>query len=311
MNMSIEQRYHSGDVTGWRPDPAFAQKIFAANRLPNVKTATATIAKHIELRDVCLWRYLRQAFSETIKIEYRPQFQKNGTCVGQDLAVCCDVIMAVQHVTQGITFPGRAAVAGTYAGGRVDAANQPGWWEGSNNSWVVEWLTKIGGVLLKKDIGLPEDALDQDEQLAMRWTATREGVPRDRETLAKQRPVKGYSLCESAEDCAVAINLGAAICTASNLIPTGQRDSKGISKCRRSGGHSVMVDGFRLEDFSFWYQNSWNGWSGGAPWAPDEPEGGCGISRQDLDDICAQGDTYAIWGVEDPEEAYENFHIRV
>ena len=127
-----------------------------------------------------------EACAEESKVKYNWRYQKRGTCVGQAASTAAEIVMAVAWLVFDKKFPGRAAVATSYAGSRVEVAGQPGNWDGSNGSWVAEFVTKWGVALLS-ELGLQEDELDADERLAVQWAASRSGVPDKFEKIARER----------------------------------------------------------------------------------------------------------------------------
>lgn len=301
----IADAYYKGEMSCAGADPIHQSKFMAANPTPLL----CDVAPHLlELahdksrrRDTFLDRVLLQelrTFHKDPTYKWIPQYQRRGTCVGQDLKLCCDTLLGIDTSFHFRKFPGRAAVAGTYTGGRVEVAGRPGSWDGSWNSVTAEWCTR-GGVLLLKDLGLPDDSRDADEQYAVRWTATREGIPREYEDHADNIVVQRAVKMTNFEDCAACIMSGGVVATASNLIPTGKKDKHGFSPVRRSGGHSVAARGVRFDIPGLRYDNSWSGnWgSSGGKYPDDQPAGSVWITADEATAICRQGDTYGLWGV--------------
>lgn len=257
------------------------------------------------LREVFGWRPLRIALERHGLPKWRCQFQKRGTCVGQGAKQIGDGLLALDYVLHGRPFPGRCAVAGMYPGSRVDVAGRPGTWDGSTGSWVTKWATERGGLLLLKHIGLPEDSLDEDERLAVKWCASREGVPTDLEDDARERVVAVGTLCRSTEELTAGLNAGGLLLQCSNLIASGRRDSRGYSPVRRSGGHCQVTDSCRgiqgRDSEGFWQQNSWDAsWGSGGRYQDDDPPGGVWIDRDGLQAQLNQRDSYLWFGVNGP-----------
>lgn len=256
------------------------------------------------LRDVFTWRARTIALEKHGLPKWRPQYQKRGTCVGQGAKLGADDLMALAYVLNGVPFPGRAAVAGMYPGSRVDVGGQPGRWDGSTGSWVNKWALQ-GGILLLKQVNLAEDSRDEDEQLAVRWTVSRDGVPREYEEHAKERIVAFGTLCRNTEELTAGQNAGGVLVQCSNLIPSGKRDSNGYSKVRRSGGHCQLVDGCRdirgRVAEGYLEQNSWSEQFGDGPvWPEDQPDGSVWIDRDDMQAQLDQRDSYLWFGVNGP-----------
>lgn len=284
--------YQEDRFKAWKPDQAHAAAYLARSRCPDFETA-APRAMEAPDRDTFLWRFCMLAF-EKAGIRWRPQYQKRGTCVGQGYKLGGDTVLAKHAVLFGKKFPGRCAVAGTYPGGRVDVAGQPGSWDGSNGSWTIEWVLKWG-LLLLNGVGLTEDSRDEDERLALRWCASRQGVPAAEETLAKKRPIRYGPRVRQARECAKILQAGNPVVECSNLIASGRRDRNGFSPVSRSGGHCQLVWAVRFNPMGFLIQNSWSeDWGSGPKWPDDQPDGSVWVDEGEMQAILNQGDTYAM-----------------
>lgn len=257
------------------------------------------------LHEVFAWRARVKAFERKTGKKWRPQYQQRGTCVGQGGKLAADDLMALAWALHGVEFPGAAAVAGMYPGSRVDVGGQPGRWDGSTGSWLNTWVTQRGGILLLNAIGLPEDSRNEDEQMAVRWCASREGVPAEYEDDAKVRVVAVGVRCSTTEELTVGLNSEGVLVQCSNLIATGRRDANGYSPLKRSGGHCQLVDGCRgiqgRDAEGFWEQNSWSEqWGSGGKYVDDQPDGGVWIHRSEMQAQLDQRDSYMWFGVNGP-----------
>ena len=240
--------------------------------------------------DTDLLEILQLICIEAGRPEWRIKYQRRGTCVGQAAATCADIVMAVSHLAAGNKFPGRASVATMYAGSRVESGGQPGFWDGSNGSWVAKWANKWGVALLE-ELGLDDTNRQDDERLGIRWASSRYGVPEEFESLSQERPIVMTPLVTNTDEAAVAIEGGAPIIDCSNLIPTGKTDSSGLSPVRRSGGHATVFAAVRYHSGTkdFLYLNSWS-----EDWGD---KGMVWISERDAQRILDQRDSYAFIGV--------------
>lgn len=248
-------------------------------------------------RDVFLYRYLFAALGGANK--WRPQYQKRGTCVGQGGKLGGDAVIGINHVFGGGPFPGRIAVAPLYAGSRVDIGKQPGSWDGSTGFWLVQWMTRFGVVLLK-DLDLAEDSRDEDERIAVRWTASREGVPPKIEDVARQLPIKDSYVVRTPDEAEVAIDAGCPIVRCSSLIASGRRGKYGVSRVSNQGGHCELVWAkFYVDGKRLWNeQNSWSEqWGSGERYPEDMPPGSVNLTDGDFAKILASGDCHALVGV--------------
>lgn len=272
-----------------------------ANANPQFRTRLASVANARGLeakpRDVFLYRYLFTALGGADR--WRPQYQKRGTCVGQGGKLGVDLVIAINHLFGGGRFPGRSAVAPLYAGSRVDIGKQPGRWDGSTGFWLVRWMKEFGVVLLNA-LDLPEDSLDEDENLGVRWTADREGVPTRYEDLARIMPVTETYVVETVDEAEVAIDAGCPIVRCSDLIASGTRGRHGISRVSRQGGHCELVWAkFYVDGQRLWNeQNSWSArWGTGERYPHDMPPGSVNLTDSDFAKILSSGDCHALVGI--------------
>lgn len=286
--------------SGWKPPTEEDYKALETTRGASSIDLEELMA--VPARDTYLWPYLHLALKKYHKdpnYVWRPQYQKYGTCVGQASKLAADILMAINSILYGEEFPGRAAVAGSYTFARVEVAGQPGRWEGANGVNAATAFCKFG-VLLLKHINLPDDALDADENLAMKWTASRQGVPQIYEDMAQNLLVRDVVAPTSVKMAAKLIQGGSPQFVGTNYIPTGRRNSAGISPVARSrGGHEMCCDGVIYhgeEPYVFHIQNSWNDWGSGGVNPTDMPIGSVWVSAEDYGKMIGQGDVSSIIG---------------
>lgn len=282
-------------------------------------SAPSLLAQFPDYRNAARLNTRLTRFGRQVYGDYKPQFQKSGTCTGQGGKLCWDLLQATTAILYGNTrlinqslpsgvrvvpYSGgifnRASVAGGYAGGKVEIAGQPTRGEGASVSWIAEMYTKYGALLLK-DMSLPEDATDEDEQLAMKWAASRAGIPDQLEGLMAPYRLKCAPRVTDTEEAAMAIANGFPVLIGSSLIPTGKRNSEGISPVRSYSGHAVAVTGVRFTStssdrpYAFEYQNSWGQWGDGPLWEDClASEGSVWIDTEDMQAILSGGDSYAF-----------------
>jgi len=245
---------------------------------------------------LALWTVLKQRGQR-----WKPQYQKYGTCVGQALKLALDHLAALNTLLSLSQWEGRFSVAGAYTFSRVEIGGQPGRWEGSNGYQAAAGAMKYGCLLLS-DIGLPDDDLDNDENLAMKWTASRQGVPQEYEDKAGRILVLDVVTPDSIMLAAKLIQAGSPQIVGTTYIPTGQRNADGISPCRRSrGGHEMCVDGVRYKNGQPWcfhQQNSWSeNWGSGPAYPVDMPPGGVWISAADYWQQIQDRDSSSLIGI--------------
>lgn len=240
-----------------------------------------------------------------LEVEEDHSYVANGiavhNCVGQATKKACDILMALYAMIYGLKFPGRSSVAGAYTFSRVEVAGQPGRWEGSNGYWSAAGLIRFG-ILLLKDLGLDEEATDADEQLAMKWVASKQGVPSNFENKAENQMVQGTISPENVKHAAKLIQVGLPQFVGTTYLPTGKCDARGVSPCKRTrGGHEMCLDSviWNGDEPAFFLQHqSWfTGWASGPKMVPDQPAEAVWISARDYGIQLQDGDANAIYGV--------------
>ena len=285
--LDVEDAYRSGKMSGWTPDPDFAR----LNPLPLFTNAAPKLSA--AGKETFLYRALQHFVPD-----WSPQYQKRGTCVGQGAKLAGDTLEAVFCKLEGATWVGRASVAGMYAGSRVEIAGQPGRWDGSNGSWVAKYVEKYG-MLLLKDIGLPEDSLDADENLATKWAASREGIPKEFEDFAKKYPITITAQVTNFDEAAAAIENGYCIVNCSNRIPSSKKDKDGFASASRGGGHCQIFWAVRYGNRpGLLQQNSWsaNFAKSGGKYPEDQPAGSVWHDVAECNRILGQGDSFSFAG---------------
>lgn len=293
----IAEMYHNGTLSNVL-DNGNGARFMAANPLRDFWSTEAGQAmlatSAAKRRDVFLWRPLTDVLKKHGQ-SFNVQYQRRGTCVGQGTKGLADRLLALRHLIYGDQWLGRAAVAGTYAGGRVEIGKSPGRWDGSNCIWSCEWLTK--GVLLLKDLGLADDSEWDDEKLAVDWAASRSGIPEQYETIARTRRSAKVVPIRSPDELEAAIDHFMPAVTCGPMLGTGSRGQYGVMQIRRGGGHCELIDGkFWIDGKRYFHrQNSWSEeWGSGPRYPDDMPAGSYNLTDDQIETILRSGDINAV-----------------
>lgn len=297
----LVDRYFHFDVEGWTPDLEFQEAYGAANPYDNFSAVAGDLMEY-EKKPAFLYRMMETAYQAARPgFKRRPQFQKSGTCVGQMAKNGADFLMARAALLRGIKIPGRSAVCGTYAGSRVEVGGGRIRGDGSNGSWAVKFMLDWGVLLQEHVPMLPQDSIDEDERLAVKWGAPGQGVPSEYEEKAKAFPMKSSSRCRNFDEAAAAIRNGYPVFCCSTLLPARQRDSHGFSRYSRGGGHATLWIGYRPEDKGpegILDLNSWGDFYTGGSYPDDMPKDATWRNRESVDAACASGDCHIISDLE-------------
>ena len=316
----VSKKYEQG-LRGWQPFAGGLKSAAAGDA--TYLDASALLAKWKDQPRVDTFLYREvQAMYDAIKHPWEVRWQNYGTCVGQGITECTLGLMA-RRVNEGIdVWQGEPCVAGTYAGGRVNIANQAGRWEGSNGNWSIKFLQKYG-VLLRKHVGLSDDGTDaetKDEELAIKWTNSRQGVPVD--MLAKAAPFKvafWTYLDGEPEDVGLFLQNGFYVTHGSSywVNPGMTGDDNGICRAvSQRGGHQQCWMGVRWDGSGHLMaaldRNSWGASYGKTVkrrYPDDQPPGTVWEDRESVRARMKSGEVIAFAGPGGFESAKIDYHL--
>jgi hypothetical protein len=182
-----------------------------------------------------------------------------------------------------------------YAGSRVEVGKGQITGDGSTGAWVVEFVTKWGVIPRGKHLDGKYDLSKYDEARCRAWG--RSGVPDDLEPIAKESPVKGYSLVTSFAEADKAIRQGYPVVVCSGQGFRMARDADGFCPPSGTWYHCMTFigarGGKRPGPFCL---NSWGPKAHTGPRFPaDAPEGGFWVDSALADKMLKQWrDSYAL-----------------
>ena len=132
--------------TGWRNDPAAVAATIAQDRIVSMSQA-APLKQWDGKTTINLGRYMD-------KVHGRGTWTLNqgscGSCVAFGAAISIDTLLAIDHVENGATYPGRTDPMTIYGGSRVQIGGGKVWGQGSVGAWAAKWLKDYGVLLQKK-----------------------------------------------------------------------------------------------------------------------------------------------------------------
>lgn len=291
---------------GWKPDPRATDRYITNTRRPFLwqKMQSRIIGSSKGCR-VLLYKYLERALGKTID----PHDQMIGDCVGQGYGIGVDTLSATQIHGIGLAekFVAKASTEFIYAGSRYEIGylrhGSPKMLrgDGSYGVYAAEFLRDYGA-LVRGRYGR-HDLREYDARLARTWG--REGVPDELEPEAKKHPIRSYALVRSYIECRDAIANGYPVifCSSIGFNPEcrdhnpGGRDSMGF--LHRCGTWFHCMAGLGVDDNErpgVLIMNSWGpNWVGG-PKRLGQPDGSFWVDAKTIDEICSQGDSFAISG---------------
>jgi hypothetical protein len=233
-------------------------------------------------------------FVYCIEVEKDHNFICNGiginNCVSHATRNACDISRAVEidEHSEKESWVARGATEGIY-GAR-------GWaGQGMSCSRAAEFVSKIGGILVRKEYKGVVDLTKYNGNLGAGWGGR--GLPDKVIDLANDHQIKTVSLIRNIEEArdALANGYGLSVCSSYGFNST--RDKKGFAKVSGSWAHAMAwtaCDDTNGE-LAFLVQNSWGKWNdGGHPeWGPI-PDGSFLIHSDVAAGMLAQNGAYAF-----------------
>lgn len=213
---------------GWLYDEAAVSAHIEKHKVPAFGSTPAGRAALAGDGDVYLWDAAKKVTGAVLPARDQGQV---GSCTSFGTASAVEHLLCVQIASgRGGTYRDLAQEV-IYAGSRVEVGKGQITGDGSTGAWVVEFVTKWGVVPRGRHLNGKYDLTKYDEARCRAWGRT--GVPDDLEPVAKESPVKGYSLVTTFAEADKAIRQGYPVVVCSGQGFRMQRDADGF--CAPSG----------------------------------------------------------------------------
>lgn len=231
-------------------------------------------------------------YKSVLKFDKNPynERQTTGDCVSHATRNACDLSRAVEidlH-NEKESWIARGATEGIY-GAR-------GWaGQGMSCSRAAEFVSKIGGILVRKDYKGVIDLSKYNGNLGAGWGGR--GLPDKVLDLANDHQIKTVSLVRTIEEARDALANGYGLSVCSNYGFSSTRDKKGFAKTSGNWAHAMawIACDDTTGDLSFLVQNSWGKWNdGGHPEWGQIPDGSFLIHSDVAAGMLAQNGAYAF-----------------
>lgn len=217
--------------------------------------------------------------------------QTTGDCVSHSTRNACDVSRAVEIDIKGegeswVTRSATEAIYGCRGHGG----------QGMSCSRAAQFVSKTGGVILRKNYPGVVDLSTYNSSIGTRWGSS--GVPRNVVEVADDHQIKTVSVVRTVEEARDAIANGYAISVCSGYGFSRTRDSKGISNRSGSWSHAMAWTAMddtreRYDETLFLVQNSWGKWNSG-PKVHGQPDGSFWIRERDASGMLSGGGSYVL-----------------
>lgn len=281
------------ELFGWQPDPFGAENFVASLPHPTFSSAAPGLVAD-EKKDVFLGQYLLDLMPS-----WKRWSQPIGSCVGWGTSLSCDILAACDILLrkEPEMFGGRTLEASVYGLSRVEARglsiNRGG--DGSTGFHAAKAIRDFGTLHYGVDYsGRRYEKVSGD--LERDWG--RNGLPNELEEIAKQRSVREVTLVQNFKEFAASISNGYPVFICSN---------RGFSMTMKDGFlspsgvwmHCMMGCGVRWDRPAGLIPNSWGECYRGSvdERLPPQFQRSSGwVDADVLDDMLAQGDSYAVAG---------------
>jgi hypothetical protein len=306
---------------GWRPDPAATRELLAELGDERYFSQAAPEAmEKAQERDTFLYRAMYAAHQARYGKPFVVGRQLIGDCVSWGamhavyMADCLD--WQLGKLPEPPLMPASESI---YGGSRVEARGKSGdgvspvggFSDGSTGSAAARWLRDWGVVYRQRygDVDLTEYSGDR----AKEYGAYGNGGRGDRgrlDVVAKKHPCRHVVLVRNWGELVAAIGAGFPVTVASSIgFASGDRDEDGFCAARSVWMHQMMICALRFKSQAppsvknprdgGLVLNSWGPRSvGGGKWPADQPDGSFWATREDIEKILAQGDSWAIGSVD-------------
>lgn len=299
---------------GYVPDPEGVRAFLADLPEPYFAQAGADAMRQARHQDTFLYRQMDRAHRARYGRPFVVGRQGIGDCVswGAMHAVYC--AEAVDWDTGKIPEPPMLpASEAIYGGARVEARGRDGsgkspiggWSDGATGWGAARWLRDWGVVY--RDSVLGHDLRAYSAQRAKDWGAYGNGGQGDDGKLdahAKRHPCKHVVAVKTWDELVAAVTSGYPVTIASSVgFNSGNRDKDGFCTASGTWMHQMCVIGVRFQEHGSprdgaLVLNSWGNYVGGGKFPPDQPDGSFWASKQAIQSILSQGDSYAIGSVD-------------
>jgi hypothetical protein len=312
---------HLENNFGYSPNPAGLKEFLGELKEPTFAQAGADAVKQAKGKDVYLYRYADQAHRKVYGTPFEAWNQGNaGTCVSFGWGLGAYIGQSVDYATGSLpNAPLECDTSGIYGGSRTAGRMPPvngnaGFSDGSYGAAAARWVAGkckqpgIGGILYKQKYG-STDLTNYSIPRSREWGNS--GVPLDLAKEANKHTAKAVAQVSTWEELSAALESGycVPICSNVGFAATNVRDEDGLLPRGSQWSHCMLIAGIRHaanasengmkrpRDCAL-IVNSWGTrWVVGGKLPADQPDGSFWAERKDVEAILAQGDSFAIGGV--------------
>jgi len=301
---------------GYTPDPEGVRRFLDGLPQPYFAEAGAECMEKFSGQDRFLFRALYKAHQDRYGTPFTVGRQLIGDCVSWGAMHAVWVAESVDYELGKRSEPPVApSTEAIYGGSRVEARGKDGsgarpvggFSDGSTGWGAAKFLSDWGVVYRIPYPDLGYDLTHYDSKKAKAWGAYGcggEGDGGKLDELAKKHPCKHVVQVKTWDELCAAIDSGYPVTIASSQGFSSQRDEHGFARGQGTWMHQMMVLGTRFQangspkDGAL-ILNSWGpSWISGPRWPEDQPEGSFWCTKETMQRILGQDDSYAVGSVD-------------
>jgi hypothetical protein len=305
---------------GYQPNPTATREFLGELKEPTFAQAGAEAIAKAKGKDTYLYRYADKCHRKVYGTPFSAWNQGNaGTCVSFGWALGAYIGQCVDHETGVLPNPPlecdtSSIYGGSRTSGRIPPVTNAGFSDGSYGAAAARWVSGkckqpgIGGILYKQKYG-SVDLTNYSIPLSRQWGNS--GVPLDLAKEANKHTARAVAQVKTWDELCAAIESGycVPICSDVGFAATNVRDEDGHLPRGGHWGHCMALvatrhaanaaeNGMKNPRDGALCVNSWGGtWCRGGKLPPDQPDGSFWMTREEAEAILAQGDSFAIGGV--------------
>jgi hypothetical protein len=302
---------------GYEPNPAGVREFLGELDAPFFADAAPEAMREVKKVDTFLYRAMDHAHRARYGTPFVVGKQGIGDCVswGAMHAVYCSESVSFQigNLPEPPLMPSSEAIYGgsrVEARGREGSGNSPvgGWSDGSYGGAAAKWLRDWGVVYREPFPDLGYDLTRYSAERAKNWGAYGAGGAGDNgrlDKVAKKHPARHIVAVRTWDELVAAITAGFPVTIASSQGFANRTDDSGVLQASGTWMHQMCVIGVRFADqapegvkkidaalvLNSWGTN-WVSYAGKYP--ADQPDGSFWATRQAMEGILRQNDSYAI-----------------
>jgi hypothetical protein len=310
-----------GSNFGYVANPEGTRSFLRELDKPTFRQAGADAIAKAQGLDTFLYRFADKAHRSVYGKPFGPWNQgAHGSCVSFGWAMGSYIGQSTDWATGNLAKPPLVVATeniygGSRTAGRLPPVSFAGWSDGSYGAAAARYVSGkcteqgIGGILYRQKYG-DVDLTSYSIPLSKEWGAY--GVPASLSKLAHEHTARAVAQVSDWQSLVAAIESGYCVPICSNVgFASGDRDEDGFCSRASQWNHCMVAASVKYAKNSgkngepamkrprdgVLIINSWGSYLGGQKHPPDQPDGSFWISKADAEAILAQGDSFAIGGV--------------